>query len=242
VNQREKPHSPEVDFLIPTSLITFGVRLALRVSLWVVRRPFLMPRRRWLLLFVTALLFDLLAWLLGQPLIGLALVVVLLAVGTVLAHWWWLGRGREPIIFISLFEGRSAPGRNAARTHIGALARFLIEDENLARIGPFAIRPILIPLWVRPASARSAFTTLPRKTSEESDPSTRGDIAPTISARRDCRARPARPAPPGRQLSARPAPARSEPTAPSPSRSTRGRAPPASAGRDRRTCPPRSPR
>ena len=40
---------------------------------------------------------------------------------------------------------------HAAQTHVGALARFLVEDKNLARVGPFAIRPIPIPLGAKQA-------------------------------------------------------------------------------------------
>jgi tetratricopeptide (TPR) repeat protein len=121
------------------------------VTLWLVRRPFLMSRAQWAILLAIAIGVDLAAWLVAPVLVGLALALLPMVIVAVLVHWWWLARGTKPIVFISLFEGRSALGRDAANTHIGALARFLIEDETLAGIGPFAIRQVPIPLSARQA-------------------------------------------------------------------------------------------
>jgi hypothetical protein len=141
-----KPSEEISGFQIPGSVWVAAGRIAMVATLWLVRRPFLMSRARWAVLLAIAIGADVTAWIVAPTLIAVALAVLPLVIGAVLGHWWWLGRGAEPIIFISLFEGRSTLGRDAARTHIGALARFLVEDENLARIGPFAIRPIPIPL------------------------------------------------------------------------------------------------
>jgi hypothetical protein len=110
-----------------------------------------MSRARWALLLAIVIGADALGWLLAPPLVAIALMFLPLLITAVLAHWWWLGRGSDPIIFISLFEGRSALGRDAAQTHIGAMARFLLEDKNLAQIGSLAIRPIPIPLSAKQA-------------------------------------------------------------------------------------------
>jgi tetratricopeptide (TPR) repeat protein len=120
-------------------------------TLWLVRRPFLMSRTRWAVVLALVVAADVVAWSLAPPLLGAVLLVPPAAVVSVLTHWWWLGRGEDPIIFISLFEGRSSMGRNAAHTHIGALARFLEEDQNLEQIGPFAIRKVPIPLSAKQA-------------------------------------------------------------------------------------------
>lgn len=120
-------------------------------TLWLVRRPFLMSRARWLGLLGVLIGVDAALWIFAPAPAGGAVAFLVLVIGAVLAHWWWLGRGSDPIIFISLFEGRSSLGRDVAATHIGALKRFLKEDANLEEIGPFAIRLITIPLSGRQA-------------------------------------------------------------------------------------------
>jgi tetratricopeptide (TPR) repeat protein len=138
-------------FLIPDSVWTAIARTAMAATLWLVRRPFLMSRTRWAALLVLVAGIDILAWLIAPPWLAGAIALVALLIAAVLTHWWWLGRGEVPIVFVSLFEGRSPLGRDAARTHIGALARFLVEDKNLAQVGPLAIRPVSIPLKAKQA-------------------------------------------------------------------------------------------
>lgn len=132
-----KPSEEASGIQIPGSAWIAAARITMAATLWLVRRPFLMSRARWALLLAIAVGADAITWLVAPTSIAIALALLPLVIIGVLAHWRWLGRGTQPIIFISLFEGRSALGRDAAWTHIGALARFLIEDENLAQIGPF---------------------------------------------------------------------------------------------------------
>jgi tetratricopeptide (TPR) repeat protein len=151
VNQSERPSSNDAEFHLSGSVLVATARIVMAATLWLVRRPFLMSRARWLGLLGVLIGLDVAMWILAPALAGGGVALLVLVIGAVLAHWWWLGRGSDPIIFISLFEGRSSLGRDVAATHIGALKRFLEEDANLEGIGPFAIRVITIPLSGRQA-------------------------------------------------------------------------------------------
>ena len=97
-----------------------GDFIVMAATLWLVRRPFLMSRERWLGLLGVLIGVDVALWIFAPAPAGGAVALLVLVIGAVLAHWWWLGRGSDPIIFISLFEGRSSLGRDVAATHIGA--------------------------------------------------------------------------------------------------------------------------
>jgi tetratricopeptide (TPR) repeat protein len=135
-----------MDFHPPLGIATTIARWGLAGLLWLLRRPFLFSRRLWVCATLLALLVDAVAWLLGPPLLALALLVLPLLGAAVLGQWWWLGRGKDPIVFVSLFRGRSRIGRETAETHLGALAAYLRESEHLAVVGPLDIRVISLPL------------------------------------------------------------------------------------------------
>jgi tetratricopeptide (TPR) repeat protein len=111
-----------------------------------VRRPFLLSRLRWAAVLLALALLDAASWLFAPWQVAGALMVPPVVVVGVLAHWWWLGRGKDPIVFVSIFHGQSFKGREAAETHFGALASFLQEDAILAEVGPIAVRKVSIPL------------------------------------------------------------------------------------------------
>jgi len=148
---RKTSDPPEGSSGIPGSVWVAAARITMSATLWLVRRPFLIPRAHWVIALLISIGVDAAAWLIAPTPVAIALISLPLVIAAVLAHWWWLGRGSDPIVFISIFEGRSKLGRHAAQTHVGALARFLVEDKNLARVGPFAIRPIPIPLGAKQA-------------------------------------------------------------------------------------------
>ena len=151
MNQSGRPSSNDAGLQLPGSVLVAAVRIVMAATLWLVRRPFLMSRARWLGLLGILIGVDVALWILAPALAGGVVALLVLVIGAILAQWWWLGRGSDPIIFISLFEGRSSLGRDVATTHIGALKRFLEEDANLEEIGSFAIRVIAIPLSGRQA-------------------------------------------------------------------------------------------
>ena len=151
MNQSGRPSSNDSGFQLSGSVLVAAARIIMAATLWLVRRPFLMSRARWLGLLGVLIGVDVALWIFAPAPAGGAVALLGLVIGVVLAHWWWLGRGSDSIIFISLFEGRSSLGRDVAATHIGALKRFLEEDANLEEIGPFAIRVITIPLSGRQA-------------------------------------------------------------------------------------------
>lgn len=126
--------------------ISFLLKVAIGGSLWVVRRPFLLSRRRWIVVLVLALVVETVAWIVVPGRIAFFFILPLLVVLLVLVHWWWLGRGKYPIVFVSRFEGQSPSGRKAAETHIGAMVSYLRTDKNLNEIGPIEIRHIPISL------------------------------------------------------------------------------------------------
>jgi hypothetical protein len=121
-------------------------RWGLAGLLWLLRRPFLLSRRLWVCTLLAALLLDAAAWVLAPLLVSLILLAPPLVCAAVLFQWWWLGRGGHPIVFVSLFKGRSRVGRQAAQTHLGALATYMRESEHLAVVGPLDIRVIDLPL------------------------------------------------------------------------------------------------
>ncbi len=131
---------------LPGGIFAALGRVALSAFLWLFKRPFLFSRRLWLAALVLLLVSNIAAWLLLPPLVGAALLVPAGVVGAVLGHWGWLGRGGEPIVFVSQFKARSAVGREAAETHFGALARFFDETEYLDKVGPLRVRQIALPL------------------------------------------------------------------------------------------------
>lgn len=151
MNQSRRPSSDDSGFHLSGSVLVAAARIVMAATLWLVRRPFLMSRARWLGLLSVMIGVDVALWIFAPAPASGAVALLVLVIAAVLAHWWWLGRGSDPIIFISLFEGRSSLGRDVAATHIGALKRFLKEDANLEEIGPFAIRLITIPLSGRQA-------------------------------------------------------------------------------------------
>ncbi|HEX3361788.1 MAG TPA: hypothetical protein VHS74_12410 [Solirubrobacterales bacterium] len=135
-----------MNFHPPIGIATTIARWGLAGLLWLLRRPFLFSRRLWVGAMFLALMLDAAAWLLGPLVVSLALLAPPLLCATVLVQWWWLGRGQNPIVFVSLFRGRSRIGREAAETHLGALAAYLRESEHLAVVGPLDIRIISLPL------------------------------------------------------------------------------------------------
>jgi tetratricopeptide (TPR) repeat protein len=130
----------------PLGISTTIARWGLAGLLWLLRRPFLLSRRLWVCALLVALLLDAAAWVLAPLLVSLILLAPPLVCATVLLQWWWLGRGSHPIVFVSLFKGRSQVGRQAAQTHLGALATYLRESEHLAVVGPLNIRVFDLPL------------------------------------------------------------------------------------------------
>ncbi|HEY5054478.1 MAG TPA: hypothetical protein VII45_13840 [Solirubrobacterales bacterium] len=135
-----------MDFHPPLGIATTIARWGLAGLLWLLRRPFLFSRRLWVCATLLAAVLDAAAWFLGPLLLALALLLLPLIGAAVLLQWWWLGRGKDPIVFVSLFRGRSRVGREAAETHLGALAAYLRESEHLAVVGPLDIRIISLPL------------------------------------------------------------------------------------------------
>lgn len=110
------------------------------------RRPFLLSRTRWVGLLALLLLIDAALWLTAPWLMALGFALPIGVVGAVLSHWFWLGRGDYPIVFVSIFNGRSRKGREAAETHFGALATYLRQDASVGEVGPIQIRAVSIPL------------------------------------------------------------------------------------------------
>ncbi len=135
-----------MDFHPPLGIATTIARWALAGLLWLLRRPFLFSRRLWVCALLVASVLDAVASLLGPLVVSLVLLAPPLICAAVLIQWWWLGRGKDPIVFVSLFRGRSPKGRDAAETHLGALASYLRESEHLAVVGPLDIRIISLPL------------------------------------------------------------------------------------------------
>lgn len=142
-DDREGPAEGRLTLHFPVS---FALKLAFTWSLWVVRRPFLLSRRRWIVVFMLGATVEAVAWFFLPVQIALALLLLPLVAAAVLIHWWWLGRGDQPIVFVSRFKGQSRVGREAAETHLGALVSFLRSDANLETIGPLQIREIPISL------------------------------------------------------------------------------------------------
>lgn len=130
----------------PFGISTTIARWGLGGLLWLLRRPFLLSRRLWICTLVVAAILDAAAWLFASPLASLILLAAPLICATVLVQWQWLSRGKDPIVFVSLFRGRSRIGRDAAEAHLGALATYLRESEHLAVVGPLDIRVIGLPL------------------------------------------------------------------------------------------------
>ena len=135
-----------MSFHPPLGISTTIARWALAALLWLLRRPFLFSRRLWVSSLAAAALVDILAWAFGLSVLALALIGLPLLCAAVLVQWWRLGRGRHPIVYLSLFRGRSQTGRAAAETHLGALATYLRESKILADVGPLDIRTIDLPL------------------------------------------------------------------------------------------------
>ncbi len=135
-----------MNFHPPLGISTTIARWGLAGLLWLLRRPFLFSRRLWVCALLVALLLDAAAWILAPLLVSLILLAPPILCAAVLLQWWWLGRGSHPIVFLSLFKGRSTVGRQAAETHLGALATYLRESEHLQVVGPLDIRVIGLPL------------------------------------------------------------------------------------------------
>jgi len=135
-----------MDFHPPFGISTTIARWALAGLLWLLRRPFLLSRRLWVCALLAAAFLDAAAWVLAPLLVALILLAPFLVCAAVLLQWWWLGRGNDPIVFLSLFRGRSSIGRQAAEAHLGALATYLRESEHLGVVGPLDIRVIGLPL------------------------------------------------------------------------------------------------
>lgn len=133
-------------FHLPLGIATTVGRWGLAGLLWLLRRPFLFSRRLWVCFLFALLALDMAAWVFGPLVVSLVLLAPPLFCAAVLAQWWWLGRGQNPIVFVSLFAGRSGTGRNAAETHLGSLASYLRESEHLAVVGPLDVRIISLPL------------------------------------------------------------------------------------------------
>lgn len=136
----------------PPGWITGAVRVAGAASVWLIRRPFLARRAVWA---VCALVLAVAAILLAADemmfLAGVVLLAGLVSVA-VLTHWTWLARGERPVVLITTFAGRSAAGRAAAESHVGALKLFLEADENLRAAGPITVRSLAVPVSERGAT------------------------------------------------------------------------------------------
>jgi tetratricopeptide (TPR) repeat protein len=135
-----------MSFHPPPGISSAIARWALAALLWLLRRPFLFSRRLWVASLTATVLVDVLAWIFGPSALALALISLSILCAAVLVQWWRLGRGDHPIVYVSLFRGRSQIGRAAAETHLGALAAYLRESEVLADVGQLDIRTIDLPL------------------------------------------------------------------------------------------------
>ena len=109
---RKTSDPPEGSSGIPGSVWVAAARITMSATLWLVRRPFLIPRAHWVIALLISIGVDAAAWLIAPTPVAIALISLPLVIAAVLAHWWWLGRGSDPIVFISIFEGRSKLGRH----------------------------------------------------------------------------------------------------------------------------------
>ncbi len=87
------------------------------VTLWLVRRPFLMPRARWTVSLAFAVGAALVAWVVLPTVIAVAFASLPLLIAAVLLHWWWLVRLHLPA---PTFRAVPVP---PGATSVGQLAR-----------------------------------------------------------------------------------------------------------------------
>ncbi len=130
----------------PAAMLSMIVRWFTWASLWILRRPFVLSRRGWAVALSISLVVAAGGWLLLPWLAAAGLSLVVTVCAGVLVHWAWLCHDSNPVVFVSLFKGRSPQGRDVAETHLGALITFLKERNREDNLDEVVVRRIAVPL------------------------------------------------------------------------------------------------
>jgi tetratricopeptide (TPR) repeat protein len=105
-----------------------------------------MSRRRWVAALAATTVVAGALMVLVHPLVGGALLFAGIIPSATLIYWHLLVRGETPVVLLSLFDGQSSTGRATAESHLAALERSLLDDENVTASGPVTIRRIPVPI------------------------------------------------------------------------------------------------
>lgn len=129
----------------PTGLWSLGERL-IRLSLWIIRRPFIAPQSIWAILAVVSA--GAAVGLAGVGEVVIACVPAFMAAVSALVwiEWWQLGRGDDPVVVISPYSGRTWGAREAAGSQLEALRRFLTRSEDIADAGGVIVKDVSVPI------------------------------------------------------------------------------------------------